>query len=168
MIIDSIPYSEEWFVQTYEKLMKAAGKGLHSVDFKDFIQLSTVLTDEKECFQLLRTLTKPPDTLVSAASNLWKSISGVKWLFEAKRLLKFNNGPAHQQQFVNEDIELQKVVELDLRAKQFIGINYEAEIARATQYSRLFAEFQKLVSCIKLFDEKFGNYQKLIRTLESN
>ena len=48
-IIDNIPYSEEWFLHTYEKLKRVAGKGLHYVDFKDFVQLSTVLTDEKEC-----------------------------------------------------------------------------------------------------------------------
>ena len=36
-IIDNIPYSEEWFLSTYEKLKKAAGKTLHHVDFKDYI-----------------------------------------------------------------------------------------------------------------------------------
>jgi hypothetical protein len=86
-IIDNIPNSEEWFMQTYEKLKVIAGKALHRVDFKSFVQLSTVLKDEKECVNLLKTLTKSPDTLVGAAFNLWKSISGVKWLFEAKRLL---------------------------------------------------------------------------------
>lgn len=36
-IIDNVPFSEEWFMQTYDKLKGAAGKALHSVDFKDFI-----------------------------------------------------------------------------------------------------------------------------------
>ena len=48
-IIENIPASETWFLQTYDKLKKVTGKALHQVDFKDFVQLSTVLTDEKEC-----------------------------------------------------------------------------------------------------------------------
>ncbi len=28
-ILDNIPFSEEWFLQTYEKLKKIAGKALH-------------------------------------------------------------------------------------------------------------------------------------------
>lgn len=87
-IIESIPFSEEWFLQSYDRLKTVAGKALHQVDFKDFIQLSTVLTDEKECINLLKSLTKNSESLIGAAYNLWRSISGVKWLFEAKRLLR--------------------------------------------------------------------------------
>ncbi len=32
----------------------------------------------------------------------------------------------------------------------------------------MFKELKKIVDSIRLFDEKFGNYQKLVRTLESN
>lgn len=87
-IIDNIPYSEEWFMQTYDRLKKSTGKALHQVDFKDFVQLSAVLTDEKECIYLLKAMIQSQDHLIAAAFNLWRSISGVKWLFEAKRLLK--------------------------------------------------------------------------------
>lgn len=92
-----------------------AGKALHKVDFKDFIQLATVLTDEKECINLLKTLTKSSESLIGAAYNLWRSISGVKWLFEAKRLLRKDG---------DTNIELRKLIELDTRAKQ-LGINYD-------------------------------------------
>lgn len=36
-IIDNIPYSEEWFMQTYDKLKSVVGKALHQVDFKNFV-----------------------------------------------------------------------------------------------------------------------------------
>ena len=42
-ILAYIPISEEWFLATYEKLKKVGGKALHQVDFKDKVQLSSVL-----------------------------------------------------------------------------------------------------------------------------
>jgi len=60
------------------------------------------------------------------------------------------------------------VVELDVRAREIIGIKYDEEEKKETQYSRLFKEFNRIVESIKLFEEKFGNYQKLVRTLENN
>ena len=75
---------------------------------------------------MLKGLTKTPDHLVGAAQNLWKSISGVKWLFEAKRLLRI------EEQVTVEEIELQKVVELDVRAREIIGIKYEEEEKKET------------------------------------
>lgn len=112
---------------------------------------------------MLKGLTKTPDTLVGAAYNLWKSISGVKWLFEAKRLLKYQQPGAQV-----EDIELKKVVELDVRAREILGINYETEQKRGTIYSDLFKAFANIVDCIRSFEEKFGSYQKLVKTLEAN
>ncbi len=53
-IIESIPASEEWFLQTFEQLKKIAGKALNQVDFKDFIQLSKVIKDERDCINLLK------------------------------------------------------------------------------------------------------------------
>jgi hypothetical protein len=86
-VIDNIPYSEEWFLKTYKNLKDAVGKDLHKVDFKDFVQLSTVLKEEKDCVYLLKSLARPHICLEGAALNLWRAIAGVKWIFEAKRLL---------------------------------------------------------------------------------
>lgn len=36
-ILNNVPASEEWFVSTYEKLKKIAGKMINTVDFKDYI-----------------------------------------------------------------------------------------------------------------------------------
>jgi hypothetical protein len=116
---------------------------------------------------LLKGLNKPPESLVGAAQNLWKAISGVKWLFEAKRLLRYQQTGGGIAT-VTEEIELNKVVELDVRARDIIGIKYEVEEKRGTSYSELFRQFSNIVSSIRLFEEKFGNYQKLIKTLESN
>jgi hypothetical protein len=67
-----------------------------------------------------------------------------------------------------EEIELKKVVELDLRARELMEISYDKEIERGHMYSGLIADFKIIVDCIRQFDEKFGNYQKLVRTLETN
>jgi hypothetical protein len=116
---------------------------------------------------LLKGLNKPPESLVGAAQNLWKSISGVKWLFEAKRLLRYQQIGGGLTTGTDE-IELNKVVELDVRAREIIGIKYEVEEKRGTTYSELFRQFSNIVASIRQFEEKFGNYQKLIKTLESN
>lgn len=128
-IIDNIPYSEEWFMLTYDKLKQVVGKALHQVDFKDFIQLSRVLTEEKDCVLLLKSLQKSHKSLEGAAINLWRSIAGVKWIFEAKRLLNMHAGAKAPSQA--EEIELKKVTELDIRAREDLDINYEAEIGKA-------------------------------------
>ena len=59
-------------------------------------------------------------------------------------------------------------MELDVRARDIIGIKYEVEEKRGTAYSDLFRQFSNIVDSIREFEEKFGNYQKLIKTLESN
>ena len=102
-ILKNIPESEELFKQTFEKLKKVAGKNLHKIDFKDYLQLSTVILDEKDCIALLKSMTKPQEELVGAAYNLWRSLSGVKWFFEVKKL----------EEKKEEEIDLKKVVELD-------------------------------------------------------
>ena len=109
-------------------------------------------------------MTKSQEHLVGAAFNLWRSISGVKWLFEAKRLLKVQGLVVAS----SEEIELKKVIELDIRARELLVLNYDVEIQRNTAYSGLFTDFKRIVDCIRLFDERFGNYQKLLRTLEAN
>lgn len=116
---------------------------------------------------MLKGLIKPPESLVGAAQNLWKSISGVKWLFEAKRLLRYQQTGGGLAAGT-EEIELNKVVELDVRARDIIGIKYKAEEKRGTTYSELFRQFSNIVESIREFEEKFGNYQKLIKTLEGN
>ena len=116
---------------------------------------------------MLKGLNKPPESLVGAAQNLWKSISGVKWLFEAKRLLRYQQIGGGLVTGTDE-IELNKVVELDVRSREIIGIKYEVEEKRGTTYSELFRQFSNIVASIRQFEEKFGNYQKLIKTLESN
>lgn len=85
-ILNNTPASEEWFVTTYEKLKKIAGRMLNTVDFKDYIQLSTVIQDDKDVESLLKSK-MPPENLVGAASNLWKSLAGVKWLIELRKLI---------------------------------------------------------------------------------
>jgi hypothetical protein len=135
--IDNIPYSEEWFLSTYEKLKGIAGKALHSVDFKSFVQLSTVLKEEKDCVILLKGLIKSHKTLEGAALNLWRSISGVKWIFEAKRLLHMNESQPKPGQIStsSDEIELKKVIELDTRAREELNFNYEREIEQGHMYS---------------------------------
>lgn len=54
-ILNNLPASEEWFLQTYDKLKKIGGKRLNTVDFKDYIQLSMIVQDEKEVETLLKT-----------------------------------------------------------------------------------------------------------------
>lgn len=106
-IVENIPSSEEWFLSTYEKLKKIVGKALHQVDFKDYIRLSTVLLEEKDCNALLKSQQKPSDQLVGAAYNLWRSLSGVRWLFELKKLIHINNSAE------KDEIDLNKVIDLD-------------------------------------------------------
>jgi hypothetical protein len=64
------------------------GKALNQVDFKDYQQLASALVEEKDCDQLLKYA--KPDNLVGAAKNLWKSLSGVKWLFEVRKVMQAN------------------------------------------------------------------------------
>jgi hypothetical protein len=60
------------------------------------------------------------------------------------------------------------IVDLDVRATELLNLEYDTEIRKGSAYSPLFREFARLVKCIKQFDEKFGNYHKLLKTLESN
>ena len=59
-IVDNYDYSKGWFVETYDRLKKCT-ESLHKIDFTNFIQLSTLLKEEKECVELLKTLKKQPD-----------------------------------------------------------------------------------------------------------
>jgi len=67
-----------------------------------------------------------------------------------------------------QEIELKFIVDLDVRATELLNIDYEEEVRKGTVYSSMFREFSKLVTCIKQFEEKFGNYHKLLKTLEDN
>ena len=55
-----------------------------------------------------------------------------------------------------------------MRASELLNLDYQEEVRKGSSYSPLFREFSKLVTCIKQFDEKFGNYHKLLKTLETN
>lgn len=164
-IVDNYDYSKGWFMETFDRLKKCT-ESLHKIDFTNFIQLSTVLKEENECLALLKNLTKSPDQLVGAAQNLWRSIFGVKWLFDATRLLKYDLKT--QSMAPSQEIELKIIVDLDVRASELLNLDYQEEVRKGSQYSPLFREFSKLVTCIKQFDEKFGNYHKLLKTLEAN
>ena len=104
--------------------------------------------------------------MVGAAQNIWRSIFGVKWLFDATRLLKYDLKT--QSVAPTQEIELKFIVDLDVRATELLNIDYEEEVRKGTVYSSMFREFSKLVTCIKQFEEKFGNYHKLLKTLEDN
>ncbi len=45
-------------------------------------------------------------------------------------------------------------------------IDYDAEINRQNIYSKYFFDYKRVVDSIKEFEEKFGDRQKLILTLE--
>ena len=66
------------------------------------------------------------------------------------------------------DVEIKMIVDLDVRATELLALDYDTEVRKGSAYSNLFREFTKLVRCIKQFDEKFGNYHKLLKTLEAN
>jgi hypothetical protein len=60
---------------------------------------------------------------------------------------------------------LKKVLDLNRRASELM-IDYDAEINRQNIYSKYFFDYKRVVDSIKEFEEKFGDRQKLILTLE--
>lgn len=74
-IVDSLAKSEEWFVTTFSKLKQMCGPQLHTIDFKDYVQLQSVIKTMKDCEMLLKL---PPgvksENLVAAARNLYSSL----------------------------------------------------------------------------------------------
>lgn len=88
----------------------------------------------------MKSLTKPPEQLVGAAYNLWRSLSGVKWLFDLRRLI-----PAQvEEKKEHEEIELKKVVELNETAKE-LDIDYDKELQRPDNpYQYYFFEFKRV------------------------
>ena len=85
-IVDNLAKSEEWFVSTFDKLQKLVGRALHTVDFKDCIQLSPLVLNERDIDGLLKF--NKPENLVGAALNLWKSLNGCKWLKSYEKIMK--------------------------------------------------------------------------------
>lgn len=67
-----------------------------------------------------------------------------------------------------EEIELEKVIELDNRARDDLEIKYDEEIGKGHMHSQLLKEFKLIVDCIEMFKKRFGSYQKLVQTLENN
>ena len=61
------------------------------------------------------------------------------------------------------EIDLNHVIDLDKRAAS-LGISYE----QGSIYEKEFQEFKRVVEGIREWEEKFGNYGKVIRTLEEN
>jgi len=49
----------------------------------------------------------------------------------------------------SQEIELKIIVDLDVRASELLNLDYQEEVRKGTQYSPLFREFSKLVTCIK-------------------
>lgn len=71
-IVESIPKSEDWFIPTFEKLKQLCGPQLHQIDFKDHLQLYSVIKTQKNCELLLRMPPNvKPEGLVAAARNLY-------------------------------------------------------------------------------------------------
>lgn len=87
-IVDSLAKSEEWFVTTFAKLKLMCGQQLHSIDFKDYVQLHSVIKTIKDCEILLKLPSGvKQENLVAAARNLYSSLQGAKWLFEVNALM---------------------------------------------------------------------------------
>ena len=70
----------------------------------------------------------PSEQLVGAASNLWKSLSGVKWLADLRKLIR-------SSEKINIDIEAVK--DLNDKAK-FIGIDFAKEISKENIFEKHF------------------------------
>jgi hypothetical protein len=49
----------------------------------------------------------------------------------------------------SQEIELKIIVDLDVRASELLNLDYQEEVRKGSQYSTLFREFSKLVTCIK-------------------
>lgn len=71
----------------------------------------------------------------------------MKWLFDATRLLKYDLKT--QSMAPTQEIELKIIVDLDVRASELLNLDYQEEVRKGSQYSPLFREFSKLVTCIK-------------------
>jgi hypothetical protein len=94
-IVDNLGRSEEWFVETFALLKKLCGHALHTIDFKDYQQLHSVIKSARDCELLLKAKDWKPqilENLVGAAKNLYTSLQGAKWLFELKYLLDRSTG----------------------------------------------------------------------------
>jgi hypothetical protein len=114
-IVDNLGRSEEWFVETFALLKRLCGYALHTIDFKDYQQLHSVIKSARDCEQLLRAKDWKPqvlENLVGAAKNLYISLQGAKWLFEVKYLLDRSNGVK----------DLNQLIALYYRAKE-LGID---------------------------------------------
>ena len=96
--------------------------------------------------------------MVGAAYNLWRSINGVKWSIEMRRLV----GKGSQ----TKEKELKAVLELHHKAEE-LKINYDDEIKKELFMTDIILEFKTLVDSIKDFDNQFGNRERLVKTLES-
>jgi hypothetical protein len=88
-ILECLPKSEDWFMQTFAKLKQMCGPQLHQIDFKDYAQLHSVIKSQKDCELLLKLPPNiKPETLVAAARNLYQSLQGAKWVFEVRSLMQ--------------------------------------------------------------------------------
>jgi len=52
-----------------------------------------IVQDDKAVDSLLKTK-QPSNLLIGAAKNLWKSLSGVRWLIELRKLIQKTNKEA--------------------------------------------------------------------------
>jgi hypothetical protein len=96
-ILECLPKSEDWFMQTFAKLKQMCGPQLHQIDFKDYAQLHSVIKSQKDCELLLKLPPNiKPETLVAAARNLYQSLQGAKWVFEVRSLMQ-GAEPAHRE-----------------------------------------------------------------------
>lgn len=86
-ILENISHSEDWFIQTFNKLKHICGQALHQIDFKDYQQLHSVLKTPVNCKNLLQAQSGTMDHLVGAAKNLHLSLLGAEWLFDVRFLL---------------------------------------------------------------------------------
>ena len=156
-MLDSLPYSEEWFTSVFERLKKYCGKQLNQVDFKDYQQLAQVLLLEKDQEQIsngnpIHQLSHSKrEMLVGAAKNLWKSLAGVKWIFEVRKLMS------------SKELQFSKIALLDQKA---IDLELTDHALEKGKFEDILSRFQELRAFSREFYEKFGNHEKQLRTLE--
>jgi hypothetical protein len=98
-IVDQLPNSEKWFIETFAKLKQICGAKLHQIDFKDYMQLHSVIGSPKDCDSLLKLPQNiRPENLVAAANNLYRALQGAKWVFEVKNLMQGSGQETYQKE----------------------------------------------------------------------